>query len=273
MKIHPSVLVALITAAFGIYFFVSAPPPLPEQAGSTTTASIPIASVLETIAAENDVVRTLYTRDVVGPGLQGRLAFDEFWRQEEVEAGPLPALFLREAAGSLQRSAVPLGLFLGSDFPIVSANLFEGSQAEVFQQIKDTRESVFFFDEGSQMHTAMFPDFASAQPCVTCHNEHPDSPKVDWVLNDVMGATTWTYPRATVTVDEYLEIVETVRASFRYAYSEYIAEAETFDDPPVIGERWPSEGYYIPSVDVFMEEFGRRASGPSVERILSSRDL
>lgn len=34
----------------------------------------------------------------------------------------------------------------------------------------------------------------------------------DWVLNDVVGATTWTYPRGSVTMEEYLEIVATIPA-------------------------------------------------------------
>ena len=273
MKVHPTGLVALGMVILGIYLFASAPPPLQNEAEVSASDHIPIDRVLETIAAENDAVRMLYTREIVGKGKTAGLAFDEFWRKEEIQAGPLPALFLREAAGSVQRTDVPLGLFLGSDYPISSANRFQGHQATVFEKVKETREAVIFFDDASQMHTAMFPDLASAQPCVSCHNEHEESPKTDWVLNDVMGATTWTYPRGSVNMEEYLEIIATVRAGFRHAYSEYLVEAAAFTDPPDIGERWPSEGYYLPSADVFMEEFARRASAPSIERILASTEL
>ena len=31
------------------------------------------------------------------------------------------------------------------------------------------------------------PDVAVAPVCVSCHNEHPDSPKTDFELGDVMG--------------------------------------------------------------------------------------
>ncbi len=273
MRVHPTGLLALGMVILGIYLFVSAPPPLPSEQEGRLSAQIPIDRVMATIAAENDAVRTLYTREIVGKGQTAGLAFDEFWRKEEVLAGPLPALFLREAAGSVQRTDVPLGLFLGSDYPISSANRFQGEQATVFEKVKETREAVIFFDDASQMHTAMFPDLASAQPCVSCHNEHAESPKTDWVMNDVMGATTWTYPRGSVTMEEYLEIVATVRAGFRYAYSEYLVEAAAFTDPPEIGEQWPSDGYFLPSADVFMEEFAQRASAPSIERILSSREF
>ena len=54
------------------------------------------------------------------------------WKDEDVQAGPLPALFLRETAARLEASPVPLGLFLGSDYPISPSNRFQGAQAEAF---------------------------------------------------------------------------------------------------------------------------------------------
>ena len=67
----------------------------------------------------------------------------------------------------------------------------------MFEEIKATSEARFFHEDDTKVYTAMFPDFASVQPCVTCHNEHPDTPKDDWQLGDVMGATTWAYPKKT----------------------------------------------------------------------------
>ena len=94
MKVHPTGLVALGMVILGIYLFASAPPPLQNEAEVSASAHIPIDRVLETIAAENDAVRMLYTREIVGKGKTAGLAFDEFWRKEEIQAGPLPALFL-----------------------------------------------------------------------------------------------------------------------------------------------------------------------------------
>lgn len=260
-------LAALSLLALSIYLFVSAPPLLPET-GQEAGGMIPIERVLETVAAENDVIRALYTHEIVGRGPASGLRFDERWREEGVEAGPLPALFLREAARSVERSPVPLGLFLGSDFPISPANRFQGMQTEVFERIKRTREPQHFFESGTGRYTAMFPDLAAVPGCVTCHNEHAESPKTDWKLDDVMGATTWTYPRPAVGRAEYLRIIATVRQSFRDAYGAYLEKAATFENPPEIGERWPEEGYYLPSADVLMAEFARRASASTVDRLL-----
>lgn len=260
-------LTALSLCVLGVYLFASAPPLLPED-GVEGGAAIPIDSVLATVAAENDVVRALYTQEIVTKGKLVGLAYDEKWADEGVHAGPLPALFLREAAGSLQRRSVPLGLFLGSDYPISAANRFSGGQADVFSRIKASRQPEFFYAEDTGQYTAMFPDVAGVQGCVTCHNEHDDSPKHDWALDDVMGATTWSYGKAAVSHTEYLRLIGEVRRGFRDAYEAYLEKTATFEEKPEVGERWPSDGFYLPSADVFMEEFARRASATTVKRLL-----
>jgi adenylate cyclase len=85
-----------------------------------------------------------------------------------------------------------------------------------------------------------------------------------------MGATTWSYPKATVSLQEYMEIVATVRQGFRDAYSEYMKEVETFTNKPAIGEGWPKDGFHLPSVEVFMAEHERRASAATVGRLLTN---
>lgn len=272
MKMPRTTLVALSLVALSIYLFVSAPPALPETVESTS-GSIPIERVLETVAAENDIVRKLYTQEIVGKGKLAGLKFDEHWQKPEVQAGPLPALFLREAARSLQKKTVPLGLFLGSDFPISSANRFDPAQTEIFQRIRRDRKPQHFYAADTKLHTAMFPDVAGVAGCVSCHNEHPESPKTDWKLNDVMGATTWTYPKATVSPSEYLQIVAAVRESFADAYAAYLNEVKTFASAPEVGERWPADGLYLPTGDVFMAEFAKLASSGTVDRLLVNSAL
>ena len=270
MKKPGFIITVLALIALSIYLFVQAPAPLPEME-TAVGETIPIETVLTLVAAENDVVRALWTREIVGAGQQVGLAFDEDWREDDVEAGPLPALFLREAAASLEKNPVPLSLFLGSDFPISPSNLFTGRQTEMFERIRETDEAQFFFAEDTQLHTAMFPDYASVEACVSCHNDHPDSPKVDWQLNEVMGATTWLYPKEEVTMAEFMEIIGAVRLGFRDAYTAYLEKTATFSNPPEIGERWPRDGgYYLPSTEVFLTEFAQQASIRSMEILLNA---
>jgi hypothetical protein len=172
----------------------------------------------------------------------------------------------------VQKTQTPLGLFLGSDSPIAPSNTFTGAQAEHFRSVRATGNPEFFFAADIGQHTAMFADLAVAPACVSCHNEHPRSPKTDWKLLDIMGATTWSYPKDRVTLEELVQIVGALRSGVAAAYDAYLAKAATFPKPPEIGERWPRDGYYVPSREVFIREFERRASAKTVNRLLHAFD-
>ena len=123
----------------------------------------------------------------------------------------------------------PLGLYLGSDEPINASNLFSGKQMEQFEVVKNSVAPSFGETETGHL-VAMYPDVASAQPCVVCHNEHPDSPKTDWKLNDIMGATTWTYPNKAVTEADLLDSSRAVLAAIEESYSSYLEKVKNFKD-------------------------------------------
>jgi hypothetical protein len=114
----------------------------------------------------------------------------------------------------------------------------------------------------------MFADIAVAEPCIKCHNNHKDSPKTDWKLNDVMGATTWTYPSEMVSFTELMTILHTLRAAFRDAYSVLLKKATNFKQPPVIGDKWPREGFYLPSLEEFSRVVEQRASAITLKKII-----
>lgn len=268
MKNAGFTLIALTLTALIVYLFVSAPPPLPEQ--TAANANIAVDRVFALAEAENDAARALWTREIVGAGKPVGLSFSEDWREAGEEAGPLPALFLRETAKNLEKDPVRLSLFLGSDAPINSANRFEGLQKEAFVAIRRTGEPQFFQMPDTRLYTAMFPDEAVTEACVTCHNEHDDSPKTDWKLHDVMGATTWAYPEDRLTAEQMLGVLVALRGSIRGAYQAYLDKTATFSKPPEIGARWPREGYYLPSADVFMRALGESTATASLDALLNA---
>lgn len=254
--------------ALSVYLFVNAPPPLATDAQAGKT--IPIEQVMRIVDSENSMMRTLWTKEIVGAGKKVGLKFDEDWREDQVEAGPLPALFLRETANNLEKHPVQLSLYLGSDYPIESSNRFEGVQLEKFRQIRTDGQPQFFYAADTQRNMAMFPDPAVVGPCVTCHNEHPSSPKTDWALNDIMGATTWSYPDSAVTADQLMDILAALRHSFRAAYTTYIDKARMFSEPPQIGDKWPRDGYFLPTPDTFIGEAERRSSVATLNAVISA---
>ena len=260
---------SLLLLCLSIYLFKTAPVVLDEEQ-SKQGVQLPVRVLFEVIAAENNVVRTLYTKQIVGKSKISGLKYSEDWSEEEVQAGPLPALFLRAVAQELEKNPVPVSLFLGSDFPISSANAFDGRQDEVFQGIKSTQQPAFFYADSTRRHVAMFPDYAIAAACVDCHNKHPDSPKTDWKLGDMMGATTWLYPDETVTLDEITKTVAVLRASFKKVYAGYLLKTQGFDSPPEVGDKWPGEGNYLPSVEVFFAVYDTQASEQTMRLLLAN---
>lgn len=268
--------IGALSLVFGSIFFTtscSGGGEIPEEDSTMVedeAALIPVEKALEVVARENDIARTLYTKGIVGPGKTAGIKFDENWRKDDVEAGPLPALFLRGISSVMQKGSVPLGLFLGSDFPINAANKFEGKQAELFAEIRKDSMPKFFVDESSKLHTAMFPDFAGAAPCVSCHNEHAETTKSDWKLGDIMGATTWTYPKEKLTYKEVEEMVEAYRNGIVATMGEYVKEIDGFktSPKPEIGTKWPTEGLFIPSPEAFLDSVKVLSSAKSLESML-----
>jgi adenylate cyclase len=254
-------------SVLAIYLFVSAPPPLSSAASGGTM--VPVAQALRVVARENEAIRALYTQRIVGDGKRVGLAFDEAWQRPEVEAGPLPALLLRMMAEQLQRGDGALGLFLGSAYPIVSANRFSPQQSDAFRQVSATREPHVMYAADIGRYVAMFPDVATVTGCVECHNEHPHSPKRDWKVGDVMGATTWMYPHKELTTRETLRLVAQVRSAARASYARYLEKVRTFSSPTEIGTRWPSEGRYLPDVASFMLEIEQRTAAQTLRSILT----
>ncbi len=263
---------AIIAAAFVlvVLIVVNAPPPDDAVKGEAGPP-VPIQAVFAALEAENDVARQLWAGEIVGTGEERGLRFDEDWHEEGIDAGPLPALFLRETAESMRRNPASLYLFLGSDFPINDANRFTGLQTEHFAEIRRTGEPQFFQDPEFGFHTAMFSDVASTKACVDCHNSDPDSPRKDWRVGEIMGATTWSYPEGEVSTSTALMLVGVLRQSIREAYQHYLEEVATFAEPPPVGDRWPADGYFLPSADVFLSRVEQMASANTLKLLLGAQ--
>ena len=262
------VLLVLTLVTASIYLFKTAPLPLPDEQGSGPR--FPVATLFALAAAEQEAARLLYTREIVGKGMKTGLAFSEDWQVEGVDAGPLPALFLRETASGMERRPERLSLFLGSEFAINDANKFSGEQLTLFKTVSETRMPTMSFSQDLNLQMAMYPDLAVAQACVDCHNNHPQTPKNDWRLNDVMGATTWAYPREEVGLAEILETLACLRASIADTYASYLQKTRTFKNPPKIGDQWPADGYYLPSLATFAARLEAQVSQGSLNLLLTS---
>jgi hypothetical protein len=253
----------------GIYLFASAPEPLPDKATLfSSNRSVHVGNMFNAVNAANNAARMIYTKRIVGAGSKLGLKFGEDWAEPDVNEGPLPALFLRLVAGRMEGKPSRLGLYLGSDEPINKSNLFDTAQSVSFDTMKETKRAVIM-PVDIVGYVGMYPDVASAVPCVTCHNEHPDSPKTDWQLNDIMGATTWTYPSEKLGAEAYLGATEELFQSIEEAYGMYIDKVALFDPSIDIGNQWPDvDKLSLPDRQTFMAEVRKQASTTILEELI-----
>ena len=263
---HRKIMVALSLVVAGIYLFVNAPPPLPDETAprNATASRIPVKVLLDSANVVNAAARRIYTERIVTKGQEAGLTFREDWQRPEVQAGPLPALFLRMVSMKLQQQGSSLGLFLGSDQPIVSSNAFKGEQVRYFESLKEDLKPRYFEMPSLERQVALYADIAVTKGCVSCHNEHPNTPKRDWKLGDVMGATTWTYPSAMVNDQELREGIAQTYDAVERAYMAFLEKAGQFDEPPFVGQGWPEQGRrQVPDAATFMAAV-REATAPSI---------
>ncbi|MEM9512022.1 MAG: DUF3365 domain-containing protein, partial [Cyanobacteria bacterium P01_E01_bin.48] len=125
----------------------------------------------------------------------------EFWQDNE--GIPLPAQMFRMASEVTTDSDLASGFTIGL---ISSWNINDAQgpktefEKEAIAEMEETGEPVKLEQtvNGQRYLTAMYPDTAVAEACVTCHNDHPVHkeryPDKVFALNDVMGGVVITLP-------------------------------------------------------------------------------
>ena len=156
-------------------------------AADGTVPARQVADMLYALALAN---RTVYTRDIVqrlGPADAAVLTATEHYF--DAKALPLPAQMFSLVAEEVEDTGYWLSL--RSLEPINFANgpltLLEEQGLEY---VKNHPGEAFYAEDaaaGQPSLVAVYADVASVEACVTCHNAHPESPRRDFVLGDVMG--------------------------------------------------------------------------------------
>jgi len=135
--------------------------------------------------------RTVYTRNVVNrlQNEEGVIKASEHWADEK--ALPLPAQMFRMGAEMVADKTSNFTYSLLSIWPINKQNEPRTDAEKTgLQFIVDNPGKNYYTEEtlgDKTYYTAIYPDVAVAQACITCHNNHADSPREDFALNDVMG--------------------------------------------------------------------------------------
>ncbi len=187
-----SVLIMLTVVMVAGYWIVTS-----LRKPAEVSATIAPEMVAEYVHSVIEANRTVYSTGVVEKmQARGIVQAAEHWKQEN--ALPLPAQFLIETGRLVAERGTGLKYKLVSLWPIYVWNApatdFERKGLEAV--IKNRAEPYTgFVRQGRERYfQAIYADLAVTQACVNCHNNHANSPKRDFKLNDVMGGIVITIP-------------------------------------------------------------------------------
>jgi PAS domain S-box-containing protein len=102
---------------------------------------------------------------------------------------PLPATTVHEL-GELftQGGKISVNMYSNYPFPNRADRILDGYQKRSLDYLlKHPHEIYTEYDPKKRQYRTAFPDFLSAQGCVSCHNTRADTPRADWKLGDVRG--------------------------------------------------------------------------------------
>ncbi len=194
--------VLILVFGLGVAGFVG-----PSSATTEETAlSLPIATVADYLHAVIEADREVYTRHVVERlQAKGVVVASENW--EEMNTLPLPAQFLMESGRIMAKQSIGIQYRLISLWPINKRNVarseFEKEGLGTILTHPTKPYTGFVMEGGARYFQAVYPDLAVTQACIGCHNAHPDSPKRDFKIDDVMGAIVISIPAVSATAQAH----------------------------------------------------------------------
>ena len=176
----------LVLAVFSMASACSAPKEAAPAASGITPQQM--ADALHAVM-ESD--RAVYTKNVVNrlQNEENVILASEHWKDEK--ALPLPAQMFRMGAEMVAEKDAGFSYSLLSPWPVNKQNQPKTElDTEGVSKVVESGDN-FYGEEtlgDATYFTAIYPDKAVAPACVTCHNEHKDSPRTDFKIGDVMGA-------------------------------------------------------------------------------------
>ena len=162
-----------------------------SSTGSGDGGGIDPQTMADALHAIMEADRTVYAERVVDR-LQDEeqiIQATEHWQDDQTL--PLPAQMFRMGAELAAEMTDVFTYALLSAWPINSSNAPRTPmETEGLEAVAADPSTPFYGTEtlgDRDYFTAVYADVAVAQACVTCHNNHLDSPRTDFELNDVMG--------------------------------------------------------------------------------------
>lgn len=188
-RLEPAVLLvtsAIMLAVLSLLSFLPA-----TGSGAGGEGRVTPRAMADAVHAVIEADRTVYTRNIVNRlQIEEKLIkADEHWKDEK--ALPLPSQMLRMGSELVAEKDIGVSYALLSLWPINQQNGAKTQAEKVgLRYIANHPGKNYYTEEelgGTSYFTAVYPDKAVAEACVSCHNNHKDTPKRDFKLDDVMG--------------------------------------------------------------------------------------
>ena len=154
------------------------------------------AAKIATIQITED--RAKYTKAVIGKLKKELKGFSGSRNWSNTKgAVPLPATFVQEVSDKINQTGVYRYDLLSRWNINKDKGLNDRFEEEAFDYIKNNKEEPYYkFLEYKGQFVIRYAtaDIAAVGACINCHNSHPNSPKKDFRLGDVMGILIVTVP-------------------------------------------------------------------------------
>lgn len=159
--------------------------------GSESSAGISPQSMADSLHSVMKADRTVYTKLIVNRLVKEEkvIKASEHWKDEK--ALVLPAQMFRYGAEMVAETNSDFNYSLLSLWPVNKQNKpkTEVEMAGLKYVAENPGKNYYGEEElgGIKYFTAVYADTGVAPACISCHNEHKDSPRSDFKLGDVMG--------------------------------------------------------------------------------------
>jgi hypothetical protein len=160
------------------------------------TPSITPKAMADALHLVMDSDRTVYTRKIVNRLVKKEKVIKASEHFEDDKALVLPAQMFRfgsemVASRSEKLPDVNFSYSLQSLWPVNRQNAPKTDVEKAgLKFVAENKGQNYYAEEtlgGQKYFTAVYADVGVAPVCVSCHNEHKDSPKRDFKIGDVMG--------------------------------------------------------------------------------------
>jgi len=159
-------------------------------------ATVSVKAMADALHLVMDSDRSVYTKKIVNRLVKKEKVIKASENFEDDKALVLPAQMFRFGSELAMKRAeklddVDFSYTLQSLWPINKQNAPKtDAEKEGLKYVADNKGKNYYTTEklgGKTYFTAIYADTGVAPVCVSCHNKHPDTPKKDFKLGDVMG--------------------------------------------------------------------------------------